>query len=146
MVEKLDPSTGYAVMRLQRKLSFFPADAIRQVVHMYHLCPAKKCGRWWQRHGVALQVRATSGAQPLPVQQTFLWPSASVDVIAEARSFGLDVCVWISGEGACGLFTEILRISALLLPTRMPYPAVVVHGRCPAVLFLRPSSCACRWG
>ena len=42
--ELLDPVTGHPVMRLQNKLSFFPAEAIRRTVHMYHRCPDGKCG------------------------------------------------------------------------------------------------------
>lgn len=41
--EQLDPATGHPVMRIQKKLSFFPAEAIRQVVHLYHRCPENKC-------------------------------------------------------------------------------------------------------
>jgi len=42
--EQLDPATGHPVMRIQKALSFFPAAAIRQVVHFYHRCPENKCG------------------------------------------------------------------------------------------------------
>lgn len=42
--EQIDPPTGHPVMRLRKVLSFFPAEAIRQVVHFYHRCPENKCG------------------------------------------------------------------------------------------------------
>lgn len=39
----IDAATGHPIMRRRKRLSFFPARAIRRVVHMYHVCVPNKC-------------------------------------------------------------------------------------------------------
>lgn len=50
----VDPATGHAVLKLRRNLSFFPADAIRRVVHMYHRCPRGACAPRRQHRGTPI--------------------------------------------------------------------------------------------